>query len=42
MPIYLDLYEDHVLVSDMKKAVEKEDYDMAIIFRDELIRRGKL
>ncbi|MCW3127695.1 MAG: hypothetical protein JWO03_3353 [Bacteroidetes bacterium] len=42
MTIYLGLYEDEVLWANMKKAADKEDYDQAIVFRDELIRRGKL
>lgn len=42
MSLFLGIYEDHVLWSDMKKAEEKEDYDLAIIFRDELARRGKI
>ena len=42
LPIYLGLYEDDALMASMNKALLNEDFDAAIIFRDELERRGKL
>ncbi len=35
-------FKDETLMHDMKEFADTEDYQMAIIYRNELIRRGKL
>lgn len=39
---YLRFVADNVLWKEMKKAAKREDYDLAIVYRNELIKRGKL
>ena len=41
MPL-IELFADEALKKDMHKFAEAEDYRMAAIYRNELIRRGKL
>ena len=39
---HLDLLSDEMLWTNMEGAAELEEYEIAICYRDELIKRGKL
>jgi hypothetical protein len=38
----VELYTEYALWKDMQRAEKEEDYEQAIIYRNELVRRGKL